>query len=109
MWAIEATAPNLFQKGRPKSRLYVDDAWTTMYLTIIVLDKELTIRRQGATQLRRLKGTSMEFNAFQMLNQTHKHECHILTQQYNAKTIRKTRSTHLTEYKHNTKQKNRLK
>ena len=34
---VEATALDLFKEGRPKSRLYVEDALTTMYLTVIVL------------------------------------------------------------------------
>jgi len=33
----------------------------------------------------------MEFNAFQMMNQTHEHECHLLTQQLNSKNTRATR------------------
>jgi len=33
----------------------------------------------------------MEFNAFQMMNQTHEHECHLLTQQLNSKNTRTTR------------------
>ena len=37
MWVVEATAPNLFKEGRPKSRLYAEDALTTMYLIVIVL------------------------------------------------------------------------
>jgi len=32
----------------------------------------------------------MEFNTFQMMNQTHEHECHILTQQLNSKNTRTT-------------------
>jgi len=39
----------------------------------------------------RLKETSMEFNAFQMMNQTHDHKCHLLTQQLNIKNTRTTR------------------
>jgi len=34
----------------------------------------------------------MEFNAFQMMNQTHEHECHILTQQI-AKTQNNNKRT----------------
>ena len=37
MWAVEATAPNLFKEGRPKSKLYAEDALTTMYLIVIIL------------------------------------------------------------------------
>jgi len=37
---------------------------------------------------RRLKETSMEFNVFQMMNQTHEHESHLLTQQLNGKETR---------------------
>jgi len=32
----------------------------------------------------------MEFNAFQMMNQTHEHECHLLTQQLNSKNTKIT-------------------
>jgi len=45
--------------------------------------------RCGTT--RRLKETSMEFNAFQMMNQTHEHECHLLTQQLKSKNTRTTK------------------
>ena len=37
MWEVEATAPNLFSEDHPKSKLYAEDALTTMYLTVIVL------------------------------------------------------------------------
>jgi len=37
MWVVETTTPNLFKEGCPKNRLYVEDALTMMYLTIIVL------------------------------------------------------------------------
>jgi len=33
----------------------------------------------------------MEFNVFQMMNQTHEHESHLLTKQLNSKNTRTTR------------------
>ena len=36
-WWDETTAPNWFNNGRPSSKMYDDDVFTTMYLTSIVL------------------------------------------------------------------------